>query len=120
VFAISAGAFGGLPIDAVQREELFLTAAQSVFAVAILANRAISVREAFALLGLFLSQFVLGALLPEDVRAVERIGFGVVYLVLAAVVVVQNRRYIGPLGRDGFRTSPAELVRERQQAPVES
>ncbi|HKA93807.1 MAG TPA: sodium:proton exchanger, partial [Acidimicrobiia bacterium] len=46
VFSISAGALGGLPIDSLQREELFLTAAQSVFAVAVLANRSISVREA--------------------------------------------------------------------------
>src|SRR5436190_3960803 len=54
VFAISAGALGGLPLDSVQREELFLTAAQSVFAVAILVNRSISVREALALFFLFI------------------------------------------------------------------
>jgi cation:H+ antiporter len=120
VFAISAGAFSGLPIDAVQREELFLTAAQSVFAVAILSNRSISVREAFTLLGLFLGQFVLGAVLPADVRAVERIGFGVVYLVLAVIALAQNRRYVRPLVRDGLRTSGAELVHEREQAPAEA
>jgi cation:H+ antiporter len=120
VFAISAGAASGLPIDAVQREELFLTAAQSVFAVAILSNRSISVREAFTLLGLFLGQFVLGAVLPADVRAVERIGFGVVYLLLAVIVLAQNRRYIRPLVRDGLRTSGTELVHEREQAPAEA
>jgi cation:H+ antiporter len=120
VFMISAGAFGGLPLDAVQREEIFLTAAQSVFAVAVLMNRSISVKEAFILLGLFLSQFMLGAVLPDDVRAVERIGFGVIYLVLAVGVLVQNRRYIRPLMRDGFRTSPAELVHEREQVPVQA
>src|SRR5207245_11221002 len=38
VFAISSGGLHGLPIDAVQREELFVTAAQSAFAVAVLAN----------------------------------------------------------------------------------
>jgi cation:H+ antiporter len=120
VFSISAGTLSGLPIDAVQREELFLTAAQSVFAVAVLANRSISVREALALMGLFLFQFVLGGVLPEDIRAAERIGFGVVYLVLAAVVVVQNRRFVRPLMRDGFRTSATELVHEREQAPAEA
>jgi cation:H+ antiporter len=120
VFAISAGAFSGLPIDAVQREELFLTAAQSVFAVAILSNRSISVREAFTLLGLFLGQFILGAVLPADARAVERIGFGVVYLLLAVIVLAQNRRYVRPLVRDGLRTSGAELVHEREQAPAEA
>ena len=73
VFAISSGTLHGLPLDALQREELFLTAAQSAFAVAVLANRSISVKEAFALLGLFLSQFVLGAVLPEGIRELERI-----------------------------------------------
>jgi cation:H+ antiporter len=120
VFMISAGAFGGLPLDAVQREEVFLTAAQSVFAVAVLMNRSISVKEAFTLLGLFVFQFLLGAVLPEDVRAVERIGFGVIYLVLAVGAIVQNRRYIWPLARDGFRTSASELVHERDQAPLEA
>src|SRR6185295_158388 len=63
VFAISSGTLHGLPLDSLQREELFLTAAQSAFGVAVLANRSISVKEAWALLGLFLSQFVLGAVL---------------------------------------------------------
>ena len=119
VFAISAGALHGLPIDPLQREELFLTAAQSAFAVAVLTNRSISVREAFALLGLFLFQFVLGGVLPEQLRAVERVGVGVVYLVLAFVMLVQQRRYVRPLVRDGLRTSVTELVHEREQAPAE-
>src|SRR6266511_920368 len=46
VFSISAGVFHGLPIDTLQREELFRTAAQPAFAVAVLSNRSISVREA--------------------------------------------------------------------------
>lgn len=120
VFAISAGVLHGLPIDSLQREELFLTAAQSAFAVAVLTNRSISVREAFALLGLFLLQFVLGGVLPEGLRAVERVGVGVVYLVLAFVVIVQQRRYVRPLVRDGLRTSVTELVHERDQAPAEA
>jgi len=120
VFSISAGALSGLPIDALQREELFLTAAQSIFAVAVLTNRSISVREALALMGLFLTQFVLGGVLPDGLRAVERIGIGILYLVLAAIVMFQQRRYVRPLVRDGFRTSVTELVHEREQAPAEA
>jgi cation:H+ antiporter len=120
VFSLSAGALSGLPIDSLQREELFLTAAQSVFAVAVLTNRSLGVREALALMGLFVAQFVLGGVLPEDLRAVERIGIGILYLVLAAVVVFKQRRYVRPLVRDGFRTSVTELVHEREQAPVEA
>ena len=110
VFAISSGTLHGLPLDALQREELFLTAAQSAFAVAVLANRSISVKEAVALLGLFLSQFVLGAALPPGIREMERIVIGVVYMVLAAGMIYRQRRAVGPLLRDGFRTPVAELV----------
>ena len=110
VFAISSSSMHGLPLDALQREELFLTAAQSAFAVAVLANRSINVREATGLLVLFLSQFVLGAVLPEAAHEVERIGVGVVYLVLAAVIIVRQRHAIRPLFRDGFRTPVGELV----------
>jgi cation:H+ antiporter len=110
VFAISSNSLHGLPLDSLQREELFLTAAQSAFAVAVLANRSISVKEAYALLGLFLSQFVLGAVLPESVRELERIAVGIVYLVLAAVIIAKQRRAFRPLLRDGFRTPVAELA----------
>ncbi len=60
VFAIAAGGFHGLPIDSVQREELFLTAAQSVFAVAVIANLSMSLREAVMVFSLFWAQFILG------------------------------------------------------------
>ncbi len=110
VFAISSSSLHGLPIASLQREELFLTAAQSAFAVAILANRSISVREAFALLGLFMSQFVLGAVLPESIRELEKIAVGVLYLVLAAGIIFRERRAVVQLARDGFRTPVADLV----------
>ena len=122
VFAISAGHLTGLPLDSLQREELFLTAAQSVFAVAVLVNRSISVKEAFALLGLFLGQFVLGGVLPEGVRELERISVGIVYLVLAAGILFQQRRYLMPLARDGLVTPVGELFHEAETdgtAPVE-
>jgi len=106
------GATRGLPLDSLQREELFLTAAQSAFAVAILANRSISVKEALGLFGLFISQFMLGAVLPEHLREWERIGVGIVYLVLAAVIILRDVQPGRRLLRDGFRTPPDELVHE--------
>ena len=42
VFSIFAGGLHGLPLDTQQRVELFVTAAQSVFAVAIVASRSVS------------------------------------------------------------------------------
>jgi cation:H+ antiporter len=110
VFAVSASSLHGLPLDSVQREELFLTAAQSAFAVAILANRSISVREAWSLLVLFFSQFVLGAVLPHELRALERLGVGTVYLVLAAVIATRQRKVIPRLFRDAFRTPVHDLA----------
>src|SRR5205814_5534287 len=51
-FALASGSLHGLPIIARQREELLLTAAQSIFAVATLCSLSLSVREAAFLFGL--------------------------------------------------------------------
>jgi cation:H+ antiporter len=110
VFAISSSSLHGLPIDAVQREELFVTAAQSVYAVAVLANRRISVTEACTMLGLFMVQLVTKLPLFESIHATARISVGSVYLVLAAVIIYRNRTAIRPLMRDGLRTPYAELM----------
>jgi cation:H+ antiporter len=110
VFAISSGSLHGLPIDDIQREELFLTAAQSVFAIAVLLNLAMSLRDAGLLFGLFWFQFVLGAIVPESLHAAERIGVGVLYLLLGGWLLVGNRHQLARLFRDGFRASYAELV----------
>jgi cation:H+ antiporter len=112
VFAISSNTLHGLPLDSLQREELFLTAAQSVFAIAVLANRSMSVREAWLLFGLFFGQFVLGGVLPESVVEYERIAVGVLYLVLAAFTLFHERRVIRPLVHDGLVERVSELFRE--------
>jgi cation:H+ antiporter len=118
VFAISAGHLSGLPLDSLQREELFLTAAQSVFAIAVLANRSLSVREAWMLFVLFIAQFVLGGVLPDSLRVLERIGLGVVYLVLAACFLIQQRSSLKPLVRDGLVVPVDQLFHE--DAPGEA
>jgi cation:H+ antiporter len=112
VFAISAGHLSGLPLDSLQREELFLTAAQSVFAIAVLANRSMSVREAWMLFGLFVAQFVLGGVLPSGARELERIGVGIAYLVFAAVFLIQQRASLRPLVRDGLVVPVDQLFHE--------
>jgi len=102
VFAISAGSLTGLPIDPLQREELFLTAAQSMFAVALVAAGALSRRGAWALLGLFLAQFALAWTLPPDLAAIERIGLGALYLLLAVILIIRNRTAMWSTLRDGL------------------
>jgi cation:H+ antiporter len=119
VFAISSASTHGLPISAVQREELFLTAAQSFFAVAVLSNLTLSLREAGYLFGLFWAQFIIGALVPESMRAAERIGVGIMYLVLGVVFILRDRRRVPQLVRDAFVASYAELGEERLQDALE-
>ncbi len=111
-FAIASGGTHGLPIVGNQREELFLTAAQSAFAVAILVNLSMSVKEAGLLFGLFMVQFVAGAVGPESIHDEVRILTGIAYLVMAAVYVLRSRRQVPVLLRDGFRTSYADMSAE--------
>jgi cation:H+ antiporter len=115
VFAISSASTHGLPISDVQREELFLTAAQSFFAVAIMSNLSLTLREAGYLFGLFWAQFVVGALVPESLHGIERISVGILYLVLGVAILARDRRRIPLLIRDAFMASHAELSGKRLQ-----
>jgi cation:H+ antiporter len=108
-FALASSSGHGLPIDAEQRGELFLTAAQSAFAVGVLANLSMSVREASAVLGLFLAQFIIGAAGPASIHDETRIVTGVIYLILAAVLIAGRGGQLKVLFRDGFRTSYASM-----------
>jgi cation:H+ antiporter len=117
VFAIGVGGLHGLPIDPHQREELFLTAAQSFFAVAVVTTLSISTREAMMLFGLFWAQFVIGAIVPDSFGGRELLIVGAAYLVLGAWIFARERELIRPLIRDGFRTPYAELAAvERRDA----
>ena len=112
VFAVSAGSVRGLPIDPLQRQGLFLTAGQSMLAVALVAALGglasidaageLSRRGAYALLGLFLAQFALAWTLPPQLATIERVGLGALYLVLAAVLLVVRRRAMWVTLRDGL------------------
>jgi cation:H+ antiporter len=112
VFGIAAGGLHGLPIDAHQREELLLTAAQSFFALAVLLTLSITTREAILLFSLFWTQFLVGALVPESLTAAERIGVSIAYIALGLVIFARDRHLIVPLLRDGFVTPYKKLSRE--------
>jgi len=114
VFAVASGTATGLPVGPAQRQELLLTAAQSLFAVAVLINLEISAREAVALSGLFLVQFALAALVPGST---ELLALAVTYLALAAVLLLRGRHLLGPLLRDGLRTPYLQLTDQPQEAP---
>lgn len=119
VFSIFAGVLHGLPLDTQQRVELFVTAAQSVFAVAIVASRTVSRTEAWVMLGLFVAQLAESGLaelghLSEDQSAQARIGVGIVFLLAAAWVLRKDFRALFTNVREGFRTPWSELAAEEQ------
>ena len=109
VFAIASGSLHGLPVEAAQREEILLTAAQTVFAVAILVNLCISLREAFALFGLFWAQFILGAVVPPSSKGIELLVLSAVYILLGVWLLARRHTDFRRLLRDGFRTPFSEL-----------
>jgi cation:H+ antiporter len=82
VYSFGVGSPTSLPLDARQQDEVLLTAAQSLFAVALLLDLRLSLVGAGALFGLFMVQM----LLPDTRGAMT-----IVYLVLSAVVLVISR-----------------------------
>ncbi|MCI0424690.1 MAG: sodium:proton exchanger [Actinobacteria bacterium] len=119
VFSIFAGQVHGLPLESVQRVELWVTAAQSVFAVAIIASLTVSRTEAWVMLGLFMAQLGESYLaevghISETASANARIVVGCVFLVAAIWVLRRDVRRLGRAVRDGLRTPWAELEAEHE------
>jgi cation:H+ antiporter len=117
VFAVASGTLHGLPIAAVQREEVLLTAAQSFFALAVLLNLSMSLREALFLTVLFWSQFILGGVVPESVHGIERITVSVIYMAIGTYLFIRQRGILPRVMRDGFRASYQELSAPLDVAP---
>jgi cation:H+ antiporter len=82
VYSFGIGAPTALPLDQRQQDEILLTAAQSLFAVALLLDLRLSLTGAGALFALFIVQMIF-----PDTRGI----LTVVYLVLAAIVVLISR-----------------------------
>ena len=93
-----------LPLDSRQVAEIWLTAAQGLFGVAVLANLVLELREALALAFLFLAQLVIGSVLrtvaQNAVGADQELTiFSLAYLALSLVFGVRARSSIGGLWR---------------------
>ena len=121
VFAIFAKQFVGLPLDRTQRVELWVTAAQSIFAVAIIASRTVSRREAWVMLSLFGAQLIESWLaevgsLSEAASSNARIGVGVVFLLAAAWILRKDFGMFRRVLRDGFRAPWSQLESEKEPA----
>jgi cation:H+ antiporter len=116
-FALASGTLDGLPIIARQREEVLLTAAQSFFAVTILINLSMSLREAAVLFGLFWAQFLTGAVVPAEWHGTELVLFSLIYLAMGLRVLFGSRREVPRLLYDGFRADYAELSTDPEPDP---
>jgi cation:H+ antiporter len=106
VYSIAFGAYGVLPFDAEQSWEIWITAAQSYFALAILVNFTISMREATLLFGLFISQVLLEFLFLKvwqpftDPKIELLAAYTAIYLLLGSWLFVRRRRALkGMFGR---------------------
>ncbi|QLK27737.1 sodium:calcium antiporter [Natrinema zhouii] len=105
VHSLALGSYGVLAFDFKQSAEIWLTAAQSFFAVSLLIRFEISVREALTLLVLFLSQvFLEFALIREFVSLPVSstdllLVYSAIYLVLGTALFVSRRRAFGRLVR---------------------
>jgi cation:H+ antiporter len=93
VYSISLGAPGQMPLDSRQIQEILLTGAQSIFAVAILMNLKMHLWEAGVLFFLFAAQLVF----PEI-----RLPISYLYFILASILLIHHRRQWGPMIREGL------------------
>ena len=95
-FLLSSGDFGfthGLPLDVRQRDEIFLTAAQSAFAIAVFVNLKMGRGEAIALFLLFATQLVIT---NENVRVI----YASIYTGLCILLLAMSWRSIPFTVRD--------------------
>ncbi|PSQ57831.1 sodium:calcium antiporter [Halobacteriales archaeon SW_8_68_21] len=117
VYSVSAGAIGTLSFDAKQAAEIWITAAQSFFAIAIIVNFEIKVREAVGLLLLFaaqvLTEFYIVRTYAEPAAAELSMtvlyAFTVVYALLGIALFVKRRRSVDELVRRTIRTGRTAL-----------
>jgi len=110
VYSIALGQYGALPFDQKQSGEIWLTAAQSFFAISLLVNFEISVREAIVLLVLFLTQVLSEFLLIRGVLELPisdyqlLLVFTGVYIVLGLALFVARRDALGSIVRQSVGT----------------
>lgn len=95
VYSLALGRPGALQLDARQSEEILLTSAQSFFAVVVLSDLKLSLREAGLLFGLFVTQLMF----PDPT---VRYGFVILYLTLGLALLARRRRQFIAILRSAF------------------
>ena len=110
VYSLALGQYGALPFDQKQSGEIWLTAAQSFFALSLLVNFEISVREALVLLVLFVTQVLSEFLLIRGILELAisdyqlLLVFTGIYLVLGLGLFIARRKALRGLLRQSAGT----------------
>ena len=94
VFSISAGKLTSMGLDLRQDHEIWLTAGQSIFAVAILSNLKISWYGAVLLVVLFMAQLIVSEIRMEVFA---------IYLVFAILILARDRKHLPFLAKTGLK-----------------
>ena len=103
VYSLALGQYGALPFDQKQAGEIWLTAAQSFFALALIVDFEISIREAIGLFLLFISQVTSEFLLVQDAIHLPvtdyqlLLLFSAVYIALGTVLFWSRRKAVARL-----------------------
>jgi len=117
VYSISAGAIGTLSFDPKQSAEIWITAAQSLFAIAILVNFEISIREALVLLVLFSTQVLLEFYVIRtftepavtEISILVLYAYTAVYMVLGLGLFLKRRQSVSEIITRTFATARTAL-----------
>lgn len=105
IFSFGSGQFAALDLAPRQTEEVFLTAAQSLFAVSLLLRLRFGVVSAAVLLVLFLGQVAIALVTQHDeaMTIFWLTNFAWVYLALTLLIVLRSYRELAATVRDGLR-----------------
>ena len=106
VFSLGAGALLGMPLVARQQQELWLTAAQSLFAIVLIADLEMQRWKAAALIVPFVAQLVL----PAHIGPIEtHVAFTLGYL-SATVALLLHRHWRNAILAWGSRPRPGSAT----------
>jgi cation:H+ antiporter len=101
VYSINLGGIGALTLDLRQQHELLLTSAQSLFALAVLANLSLSLWESLGLFSLFAVQLFI-----PDIR----IEVSYAYMILSVILILRKRSYVLSTLRGGLQVSSSSTA----------
>ncbi|QKY19502.1 sodium:calcium antiporter [Halolamina sp. CBA1230] len=124
VHSIALGQYGALSFEPKQAAEIWITAAQSLFALALIINFEIDVREAVVLFLLFISQVVLEFLALREIiqLPVSEIQllhlFTATYILLALGLLAARREAVVQLVHDTRGIISSAVHGEPEQNPV--